>query len=777
VAVHTHYMPAVNELPPASSPGERLYRGGGWLTLVLALAMLFIVASSVEAAGWADGLVVVQSAVLGGALVAFLLALTRWGPGFSIFYGFVASIPWIATALVHTFVQTSDMHEGVITLGQHYAKWYAALVGGTASGDNWVFVIQLCIIGWWIAFFAVWTLFRHQRAWQAMLPAGIGILVNAYYAPQDVRGYVVAFLIAALLLAVRVELARNEARWQMAHIRYAPDMYIDFLKNGLVFAVIVVLAAWLLPAVNTNGTKLDDVIQPLHQPWQQLQQDWQRMFSSLKYKNQTYVSTYGKSLSLGGPVSLTDRPVFEATSPMRVYWRGATYDTYTGSQWLNTDQQVMQIDQGKRYAEPIFNMMGAISATIHTLQPGQNVLFGPPSPIGATLPVDADVTPLGGSGADAKVLVSLLRSRTNLRNNSIYTVASAVSMAPPASLRTDNTNYPDWVKQRFLQVPDELPARVKQLAQRVAGNQKTEYDKASAIEAYLRQFPYNTQIAAPPTGTDGVDYFLFDIKQGYCDYYASAMVMMLRSLGVPARFVAGYSPGEYNSQTGAWVVLEANAHAWVEVFFPSYGWVQFEPTASQPVLLRPTQAPQTSVPPVGGSSDPNQDLQDMLEQKRQAHSSATGAADLPSPQADPLGWIKSHALGLGLGTLALATVGGLAVYAWRRNRTLFQIDNGLLLRLFELLTGWAERLRIPWPASMTPLERAKTFGQMLPEASAPVNRLTGLLVAQQYGREQVSAETLQNVAGDWRLLQPVLWKRLAKQYLRWPWRLRRRQAT
>ena len=86
----------------------------------------------------------------------------------------------------------------------------------------------------------------------------------------------------------------------------------------------------MLPAVDTNGAKLDDIIQPLHQPWQQVQQDWQRMFTSLKYKNTTYVSTYGKTLSLGGPVSLTDRPVFEASTPVRAYWRGATYDTYTG---------------------------------------------------------------------------------------------------------------------------------------------------------------------------------------------------------------------------------------------------------------------------------------------------------------------------------------------------------------------------------------------------------------------------------------------------------------
>jgi len=270
-----------------------------------------------------------------------------------------------------------------------------------------------------------------------------------------------------------------------------------------------------------------------------------------------------------------------------------------------------------------------------------------------------------------------------------------------------------------------------------------------------------------------VDYFLFDVKQGYCDYYASAMVMMLRSIGIPARFVAGYAPGDYNSQTSAYVVLEQNAHAWVEVFFPSYGWVQFEPTASQPVLLRPAQTPQQAVPPVGGATNPNQDLQDILQQKKQAHSVATGGAD-PSLQANPLDWIKSHALGLGLGVLALALASGLGVFVWRRNRDLLEIDNGLLLRLFGLLNGWAERLHIPWAASMTPLEHAHTFDQMLPEASEPVNRLTGLLVAQQYGRQQFAPETLQNVAGDWRLLQPLLWKRWAKQYLRWPVWLRRR---
>ena len=115
----------------------------------------------------------------------------------------------------------------------------------------------------------------------------------------------------------------------------------------------------------------------------------------------------------------------------------------------------------------------------------------------------------------------------------------------------------------------------------------------------LRTYPYNQGIAAPPPGADAVDYFLNDVKEGYCDYYASAMVVMLRSVGIPARFAVGYTPGKEAPQQAQdedgliqYRVQENNAHAWPEVFFPSYGWVQFEPTASEPLLVRPADAPE-----------------------------------------------------------------------------------------------------------------------------------------------------------------------------------------
>jgi hypothetical protein len=780
VAVNTHPLPAPAapdvEMEPVLGPQERLYRSGGWLTVLLALCVLLSVAASIQAANWTDGLVVVQTVVLGGAVVGFLLALTSWGTGFTVFYSFLASVAWIITCLVRTILQSPNLHDGVLQLYQHTNQWILALMNGTASGDNLIFVIQLCILGWWMAHFTMWSLIRHQRVWHAVAPAAVGLLINAYYAPTDVTPYVVVFLIAVVLLAVRVELARNEARWQMAHIRYAPDMYLDFLKEGLIFAVVVVTLAWMLPSVGTPGTKLDQVIQPLQQPWHQVQDNWQRMFTSLRYRPSAGVSTYGKSLKLGGPVSLTDRPVFQAQVPIRSYWRGAAFDTYTGQQWVNTDQTTVSVDGNGALNEPRFSATGLITATIHTLENGQNVLFGAPQPLRTTLPVNADVSPLAANGTSSsadsqeQVLVSMLRSRIDLRQDSVYQVTSAVPLATPDQLRADSTSYPAWVRQRFLQIPSEMPARVRQKADEVTAGMKTPYDKAAALEAYLRTFPYNTQIPAPPEGMDGVDYFLFDIKQGYCDYYASAMVMMLRMEGVPARFVAGYAPGEYNKDTNTYLVREENAHAWVEVFFPTYGWVQFEPTASQPLIERPKQqvpsrsiiSPQPNVP--GGQEQ--SDYERLMNMQRRPGGAIANLVPMTSPIMIWLDAYKWDLLGVVLAALIIA---GAVLFFRSRQRRFFSADNGLIVRMFGLIGSWADRLGVPWPASHTPWEHAHAFSTVLPEAGEPINRLTGLLMAQQYGAQEPAPEALQGVVSDWRSMQPVLWKRWINQHApRWP---------
>src|SRR5262249_51884138 len=148
-----------------------------------------------------------------------------------------------------------------------------------------------------------------------------------------------------------------------------------------------------------------------------------------------------------------------------------------------------------------------------------------------------------------------------------YTVTSSVSVATVNDLRGAGTEYPAWIS-RYTQIPRTVPARVRQEARRVAANAENPYDKATALESYLRQFRYSTHVKQPPPDRDWVDYMLFDSKEGYCDYYAAAMAVMLRSLGIPARVASGFAPGDRDVTQDLIIVKESHAHSWTEAYFP-----------------------------------------------------------------------------------------------------------------------------------------------------------------------------------------------------------------
>jgi hypothetical protein len=192
-----------------------------------------------------------------------------------------------------------------------------------------------------------------------------------------------------------------------------------------------------------------------------------------------------------------------------------------------------------------------------------------------------------------------------------------------------------------------VPSRVKDLAIRLTASVPTPYDRAKAIESYLRTYPYSLDVPHPPSQRDLVDYFLFDLGKGYCDYYASAMVVLSRAAGIPARLAIGYASGDYNLNSKRYVVSEADAHSWVEVYFPGIGWIPFEPTAAQPALEASQQT--TSATQAVTASPPK-----------------TPAVTLG--QSTPWWWI------LPLTALALA---GVLLAAW----TIF--DNSRLSRLSE----------------------------------------------------------------------------------------------
>ena len=165
-----------------------------------------------------------------------------------------------------------------------------------------------------------------------------------------------------------------------------------------------------------------------------------------------------------------------------------------------------------------------------------------------------------------------------IKSGDSYQITSSISLASPGQLRVAGTRYPTWVVDRYTQLPTDLPQRVRDLASKLTAGEVTPYGKALAIEDYLESVPYDLGVDAPPFNGDGVDHFLFTLKRGYSEYFASAMTVMLRSVGVPSRLATGYTFGDEVPDQNTYVVKDSHSHAWVEVYFPRYGWILFEPT-------------------------------------------------------------------------------------------------------------------------------------------------------------------------------------------------------
>jgi protein-glutamine gamma-glutamyltransferase len=162
-----------------------------------------------------------------------------------------------------------------------------------------------------------------------------------------------------------------------------------------------------------------------------------------------------------------------------------------------------------------------------------------------------------------------------------YTGFSRLPGLDLIKLRASGTDYPDDIKQTYLQLP-ELDPRIAPLAEQITARKATPYDQAAAMENYLRsRYGYTLDLKGKP-GNDPLAHFLFETRAGHCEYFASSMTVMLRTLGIPAREVNGFLPGEYNDLAGDYVVRASDAHSWVEVFFPGNGWVTFDPTPAGP---------------------------------------------------------------------------------------------------------------------------------------------------------------------------------------------------
>ncbi len=342
------------------------------------------------------------------------------------------------------------------------------------------------------------------------------------------------------------------------------------------------------------------------------------------------------------------------------------------------------------------------------------------------------------------------RLTDGLRENQGYSMLSFVSVADDADLSSAGADYGAFVRDHYLQLPPGMPERVGDLARDLTRNVNTPFAKALAIQAYLRgpSLEYSHDIDAPPRGSDGVDYFLFESRAGYSAYFASAMAVMLRTVGVPARLAVGYAPGEYDPELGRRLVRDSDSHGWVQVYFPRYGWIDFEPTSTLPVpsrLLNPGANPETATPEL--IDDPEADLE---ESELDPLELTTGleATDVPL-ELGPLGETRRLLGPVLVGAGILALFGALLAVAWSGALA----GAASVEKLYSRLSRMGRLAGVKLMPSQTPIEYAGAIENVLPEAGPDSRRIAWTFSSHRYGRKDPTDEDREDANDAWKRIR------------------------
>jgi transglutaminase-like putative cysteine protease len=738
----------------------------GWATVVLLLLMFLCVAWAIQAARWTDGLAILQGVVVVGGVAGIVLAKSRTPNRMAHLLSALGGLTWGIYLTSRVLAEGMELpwSAAVVALDWRLQSWISILVNKGTTGDNYVFLLVLSLLLWAMAYFSAWAIFRWQRVWWAVIVCGLSMMLNNTYAPSNLTGYLIAFLFFALLLLVRTSVAFYEQEWRLARIAYSSELVFSFLRAGLVLSILAILLAWATPKALASRP-LEQVWVKLGEPWRRFQDQSARVFQDLNYQNPPLYIYSDRAVRFGGPVKLSDTPIIDVKSPVGRYWRVMAYQEYTGSGWDNTDTDTILIEPDEQVlAMPGFDLRREVTQTItlwQDLSP-DGTLVAASQPLRANLPLRAVVSLvtyeediLGARGRATTFASpgdpSVLYSRQALKAGQSYRVYSSLSVADVASLRDAGSSYPNWVVPRYLQLPESLPQRVRLLAEEITQGQDTPYNKAVAVERYLRNIPYNDQIAGPGLAQDGVDYFLFDAKEGYCDYYASAMVVLLRAVDVPARYVRGYSQGE-KGDDGLYHVREWDGHAWPEVFFPNYGWVEFEPTAGEPVLSRPSSRTDGAAPQSDALSrqgyEPIPD--DVLAADHDPGSWEATPTDVSTPFWQAIGRKGWFALDVAAFCLVLA-----ALFRVRRLRHIEGLS--VAERVYEDLVEWVGRLlHIDLLPHQTPHEYARAVAEFVPQGRWAMEQVADYFVQERFGGREVPGV---QVEAAWREGWRALWHR------------------
>lgn len=544
-----------------------------WLTLGAAFITFISVAASIQQANWVKDMPTLIPTAMTALIIGLIAARIRAHGLFILPMVVVLGIA-VVILTAQPYAEGASLAERLTDFRFRMSEWWAVVWAGDISNDNLPFVASIHTLTFIYCVLAAWSIYRWHNVWLAIVPAGFVLLSNISFMDGHPTAAFIVYLFGALMLISRLHIQGSQTRWNKEGTAYPDWISLSTLNLTTALTVVLIVVAWVIP-LGAQAATVEAVVERVIQPIEGQTEHAFRLFHNVDSRKGARLHTFGDTLPIQGDIDLGTKILLEVRADDLDVIRGASYNEYTGNGWKSTDRDRERVENAELAATESYASVSIHQLNVRVID-RESTLLTPGIPLGSNLDTYVEVPEEFGGD------IERMDSRKALDDGDSYNSVGWVSRATEAELRAAGSEYPDWVIERYLQLPDSLPTRVSEKSAEVAGDAPTSFDQATAIETFLRALPYDPAVEAPPPGRDAVDYLLFDLQRGYFDYQASAMAVMLRSLGVPARVAVGYTLDPADIQGTRFSVRKDDAYSWVEVFFPRYGWVTFNPTQDQP---------------------------------------------------------------------------------------------------------------------------------------------------------------------------------------------------
>jgi transglutaminase-like putative cysteine protease len=744
----------------------------GWASVALVAVMAVTMAWSIDDAGWVLGRSewtdFLPGAALLGVAVGFIGAKTGWSRWVAHAIGatFAALIVPIMVGEVLPNGGTTFGSQFVATADQTVKAWNDLIINGQpatrATGHHLLVLGGLC---WGTGQFAASAVFRHRQPLSAVVVIGAFLIGNMAATVREQLGYLILFSLASLFLLIRLHALDEQATWMRRRIGDPAAVRSIYLRGGTVFILIAVVGSLVLTASARSA--------PLAGAWEDVKPVLldisaaiqrflpaggdNRGFGAIQFGSTAVVQT---AWSTNSDLSLTIKRPTGDKRPY--YWRVIAYDRADLYGWGWTGADRLQRPAGEELLAGSLDAPPAeggveVSFTVTPAAYRGSYVLSPLTPV--RIDRNSDVLALGEGN---------LFEAIEINGREPYVVTARIPLLgddPPGALtqnqlRVAGDDYPDEILASYLQVPE---GAIGPLAQKVLDDvlartpEMNPFDIATTMvnELQSRRFDYVTNVADVDCGDRSVaECFAFS-RRGFCQQYATLMTILLREQGIPARYVQGFLPGNVNPLTGIEEIPNSNGHAWVEVYFPRYGWVIFDPTGGN--------RSQVEALPIG------QRVDGPSPRPSQSRSPADdGGPDTPprTPNTGGPAGIIDQGGGPGpfilVALLLLAAVGGVGFAAWQRGPRGPTTPDGA----YDGVTRLAARLGFGPKPTQTAYEYAAALGDVLPNIRPELQTVATAKVEVAYGRRTLGAERIRALRASYRRLRVGLLRLLFRRFRR-----------